>query len=155
KAAADKLAPWRDRPDIEFLGFRNDVPALMAASHVFCFPTLEEGSALVTYEAMAHGLPMVTTAESGTVAEDEKSALLVGAGDFEATARALARVHGDADLAARLGEAARARVAEYPWADYGARVAKAHRALLGEASMDEVVAIDPAVLIAPSTERRA
>ncbi|MCB1152911.1 glycosyltransferase family 4 protein [bacterium] len=155
KAAADKLTPWRDRSDIEFPGFRNDVPALMAASHAFCFPTLEEGSALVTYEAMAHGLPMVTTVESGTVAQGDRSAILVRAGDIDAVAAALTRLYEDPDLATRLGAAARARVAEYPWADYGARVAKAHRALLGEASMDEVVAIDPDVLIDPMAEAGA
>ena len=102
----------------------------MARSHVFCFPSLEEGSALVTYEAMHHGLPMITTDRAGSVAEDGKSALFVPAGNPDAIAEAISRLHEDPDLAERMGRAARQRVREFSWTAYGDRVARLHESLL-------------------------
>jgi ATP-binding cassette subfamily B protein len=47
--------------DIRFLGHRNDVPALLAAADVLCFPSLREGSPGTLIEAMAVGCPVVAS----------------------------------------------------------------------------------------------
>lgn len=44
-----------------FLGFRRDVPRLLAASDVFMFPSLQEGLPVSQMEAMAAGLPCVVS----------------------------------------------------------------------------------------------
>jgi len=44
-----------------FLGFRQDVPKLLAASDVFFFPSLQEGLPVSQMEAMAAGLPCVVS----------------------------------------------------------------------------------------------
>lgn len=44
-----------------FLGFRSDVPRLLAASDVFFFPSLQEGLPVSQMEAMAAGLPCVVS----------------------------------------------------------------------------------------------
>jgi glycosyltransferase involved in cell wall biosynthesis len=142
-AIASSLAPWRDRPGVRFLGYRNDVPDLMAQASAFVFPTIEEGSALVTYEAMAAGLPQVVTEVSGTVARDGAEALFVPPHDPDALAAALTRLAADPDLAARLGEAARRRVELFPWSAYGDRVALVHRMVAaGSSGLEIQTAVD-------------
>lgn len=46
---------------VEFIGFRNDVPKLLAESDVFCFPSRWEGLGLAAIEAAAAGLPVIAT----------------------------------------------------------------------------------------------
>jgi glycosyltransferase involved in cell wall biosynthesis len=69
-------------------------------------------------EAMAHGLPVVTTASAGIpdVITDGRNGLLVPAGDPAAVAAALLTVLGDLVRVADLGAAARARIAgNFTW----------------------------------------
>ncbi|MCL4235600.1 MAG: glycosyltransferase family 4 protein, partial [Deltaproteobacteria bacterium] len=117
------------RAGVTLAGFVGDVGALMRAAPVFVFPAIEEGSALVTYEAMAHGLPMIVTPNAGSVARAGDDAHFVPAGDIDALADALRTMHDDADLRGRLARSARARVEQYPWDAYGERTAETHRKL--------------------------
>lgn len=50
---------WRDR--VRFLGYRKDIPRLLASSDVLTHPTRTEGFGLTLVEAMAAGIPVVTT----------------------------------------------------------------------------------------------
>lgn len=99
---------------VRFLGFRRDVPQLMAAADVFALPSLFEGSPLAVLEAMAAGRAVVSSAIGGTneVVVDEESGLLVPPGDAEALAAALRRLLGDRPLRESLAENARSRVEE-------------------------------------------
>jgi glycosyltransferase involved in cell wall biosynthesis len=101
------------RERVEF-GFREDVPALLETLDVVALPSWTEGLPIVLLEAMAHGRPVVATPVGGTpeLVTDGETGLLVPPRDPEALAAALRRVLDDPDLARRLGEAARARVAE-------------------------------------------
>ncbi len=71
-----------------------------------------EGTPVSILEAMASGLPVVSTRHSGIAdaIEHEISGLLVDEHDIEGMAAALTRCLGDANLRARLGQAARVRV---------------------------------------------
>ena len=46
---------------IHLLGYRNDVPELNGSADVFCFPSYREGLGLAAIEAMACGLPIITS----------------------------------------------------------------------------------------------
>lgn len=46
---------------VHFLGFRQDVDKLLSAADLFCFPSKREGLGLAALEAMAAGLPIVTS----------------------------------------------------------------------------------------------
>ncbi|MDP8225102.1 MAG: glycosyltransferase family 4 protein [Candidatus Lernaella stagnicola] len=129
EAIRPHLVPWRDRPDIRWLGFRRDVPELMRRASVFVFPSLEEGSALVTYEAMAAGLPLIVTPAAGSVARPGEEALFVDAYDADGLAAALTELQANPDRAATMGHRARGRVEQFPWQAYGDRVAAVHAAL--------------------------
>ena len=123
------------QPGVRLAGFvRDPVPCYQAAD-LFCMPSLAEGGARVNFEAMACGLPMVVTAESGPVGRDERELLLCPARDAAALARALERLRDDPALAARLGAAARQRATDYTWAHYGRRLVAAYRDFLPEASL--------------------
>lgn len=107
RAAALGLA---DR--FHLLGFRDDVPELLAASDVFTAPSYYEGASLSVLEAMAAGRAIVSSRIGGTneLIEDEQSGLLVAPGDVDALVAALRRVLADETLRATLGVRARERV---------------------------------------------
>ena len=101
------------RERVEF-GFHDDVPALLESLDVVALPSWTEGLPVVLLEAMAHARPVVATPVGGTpeLVVDGETGLLVPPRDPEALAAALRRLLEDPDLACRLGEAGRARVAE-------------------------------------------
>ena len=84
-------------------------------SDVFVFPSIEEGSALVTYEAMACGLPIITTYNAGSVVRDGQDGLLVPIRDIDALCERLQQVRDDAALREQLGRSARARIEGFTW----------------------------------------
>jgi glycosyltransferase involved in cell wall biosynthesis len=101
--------------DAEFLGHRDDVPALLAAVTMFVLPSLWEGQPLVLQEALRAGVPVVATRAGGIPdLTGDDAAVLVPAGDAARLAAAVRTVLGDPALAARLRAAARRRGAELP-----------------------------------------
>jgi glycosyltransferase involved in cell wall biosynthesis len=101
--------------DAEFLGHRDDVPALLAAATVFVLPSLWEGQPLVLQEALRAGVPVVATRAGGIPKlTGDDAAVLVPPGDAARLAAAVRTVLGDPALAARLRAAARKRGAELP-----------------------------------------
>lgn len=125
---------------VRFLGRREDVPELLAACDVFALPSLYEGSSLAVLEAMAAGIPIVSSAIGGTeeLIEDGRSGLLAAPGDAEGLAAALRRLLGDRGLGETLAAGARERVeAGLTREGMAARVEGVYRELLGEARSDE------------------
>jgi glycosyltransferase involved in cell wall biosynthesis len=97
---------------VSFLGHREDVPRLLAASTLLVLPSLYEGLPNVVLEAMRFRKPVVATAAPGTteVVEDGVTGLLVPLRDPPNLTRAIRRVIEEEGLARSLGEAGRARV---------------------------------------------
>lgn len=97
---------------VRFLGHRDDVPRLLAASDLLVLPSRYEGLPNVVLEAMAYRKPVVATAAPGTteVVVDGATGLLVPVDDANALARSIRAVADDPGLAARLGAGGRARV---------------------------------------------
>ncbi len=80
---------------------RSDVERFYAESDVFVFPSRVEGSALVTYEAMASGLPVITTRTSGSVVRDGLDGHIVPVRDSAALASSIAHLHAHPENVAR------------------------------------------------------
>jgi glycosyltransferase involved in cell wall biosynthesis len=97
---------------VRFLGYREDVPALLAEAACVLLTSDYEGLPLTVLEAMAAGVPVVATRVGGVEEALGDTGVIVDQGDAEAIAAGLARVLGDAEAAARLGERGRARVLE-------------------------------------------
>lgn len=93
------------------LGYREDVPAVLAAADIFALPSHFEGLPMSVIEAMLCGLPVVATDVSGPREQvvDGETGFLVGLMDVPALAAALGRLARDAALRARMGAAGRAR----------------------------------------------
>lgn len=120
---------------VRFLGRREDVPELLAACDLFVLPSLYEGSSLAVLEAMAAGIPIVSSAIGGTdeLIEDGRSGLLVPPGDAEALAAALRRALGEQELREEMAARARERVESGLRRERMAgRVEEVYRELLGE-----------------------
>jgi glycosyltransferase involved in cell wall biosynthesis len=96
------------------LGRRADVPDLLAAADVVAMPSRAEGMGVAALEAMAAGRPVVAARVGGLgeAVQHERTGLLVEPDDAPALAAALARLVDDRALAARLGAAGPARIAE-------------------------------------------
>jgi starch synthase len=118
------LRPYLDQ--VEWLGRfpHAEVPARMASADVFVFPSLFEGSAVVTYEAMACGLPCIVTAEAGSVARHGRDGLIVPARDVASLAAAMERLGTDAAFRAACAASARAQAEAHDWDRY-------HHAVIG------------------------
>jgi L-malate glycosyltransferase len=94
---------------VEFLGHREDVPALLAAADVFVLPSRSEAFPNAAIEAMAAGIPVVACAVGGLLdlIQDGKTGLLVPPGDSNALAAALGALVEDPPRAHAIGTAGR------------------------------------------------
>lgn len=96
----------------EWLGYREDVDAVLARLDVFVHPTFEDALPTAVLEAMAAGVPVVASAIGGVpeIITHEVDGLLVAPGDVDALAAAILRLLRDAGLRTRLAEAGRATI---------------------------------------------
>ena len=96
---------------VRLVGWQGDVPAFLATGDVFAFPSYQEGFPLVLLEAMAVGLPVVSSAIAGPVEmiADGVDGRLVPPGDPAALAAGLAGLVAAPQAAVALGVAARAK----------------------------------------------
>lgn len=97
------------------LGWRRDVPRVMAALDVVVLTSLWEGLPRAVPEAIATGRPIVATAVDGTgeILADGDNALTTGPADPAGIAERVVRLLGDPALGARLAERARPLLAEF------------------------------------------
>ncbi|QHQ34075.1 glycosyltransferase family 4 protein [Algicella marina] len=111
---------------VKFLGYQSQdaVAEALAEADMLVLPSFAEGVPVVLMEAMAAGLPVVTSRVAGIpeLVEDKVSGLLVPPGDTAALAEALTTLVEDAGLRREMGEAGRAKVEaefnlahEVPW----------------------------------------
>jgi len=89
------------------------IRARYAEADVFCLPSFGEGIPVVLMEAMAMGLPVVTTRITGVpeLVDDRESGLLVTAGRRDELVDALGVLAGDPERRSRMGNAGRRKVA--------------------------------------------
>lgn len=117
---------------VDFLGFRQDIDAVMRSSEVFLLSSRFEGFGMVLVEAMSQGCACVSfDCEAGPsdIIDHEVDGLLVENQNQTALANALDRVMRDASLRERLSTAAREKAMRYApacitdrWMDLFARL---------------------------------
>jgi glycosyltransferase involved in cell wall biosynthesis len=109
------LRQWEKEGLIEWWGWRDDMQAVYACSHIVTLPTsYGEGVPTVLLEAAACGRPIVATDIPGcrAVVQPGKNGLLVPPNDPHALAEALRQLVSDPDLRCRMGAAGRQLVLE-------------------------------------------
>ncbi|MGO4126583.1 glycosyltransferase family 4 protein [Inquilinus sp. YAF38] len=112
---------------VEFTGPipRLEIIAQYAWADVFLLPSLCEGSATVIYEALAAGLPVVTTPNSGSVVRDGRDGFVVPIRDAEAIVHALHLLHDDRARLFEMAHNARFRALDFDLPSYGRRLCDA------------------------------
>jgi glycosyltransferase involved in cell wall biosynthesis len=115
------------RANIRVVGFVRDPENYLSQGTVHVFPSQWEGSAKVTYEAAACGLPQITTREAGDVVRNGIEGIIVKPGDVNAIAAALEHLHRHPEMVEQMGSAARRRVVEnFTWEHFRARLLDAY-----------------------------
>ncbi|OWX99685.1 hypothetical protein B6V75_18235 [Thioclava sp. F1Mire-8] len=104
-------------PNVRYLGRKNttEMRKLFSEADVFAFPSLVEGSAGVTYEAIGAGVPVVTTFESGSVIRDGVEGRLIESRSPTALANAIEEIIEDREKRRRMSEAARLLAQSMDW----------------------------------------
>lgn len=98
--------------NVLFLGFRDDIPALMHVAQVFVLPSVSEGLPFAILEALGQGKAVVSSGIAGIeeVIDDGVHGLLIPPGDPAAITQAVTRLLEDPAFAKTLGTAGRQRV---------------------------------------------
>ena len=95
-----------------------DIVPYFHVAHVFARPSLSEGLGIAFLEAMAAGVPIVTTSVGGIadIIQDGETGVVVKAGDVKSIADGLARINHDQDLRKEITRKAFVMVREqYSW----------------------------------------
>lgn len=145
---ADEMRALRakhESPRVRFLGSRPkaELPTIHRDSSVLSLASVQDGFGMVLPQAMASGLPVVATVNTGApdIVTDGAEGFVVPIRDPDALAERLQRLHDDAQLRERMGRAARERVARgLSWSDYGDRAVEAYRGLLARRAGPERLA---------------
>ena len=122
----------RDR--VHLMGSRPDIPDILAASDVFAMSSDWEGTPMAVIEAMAAGLPIISTAVGGVpqLVRHESCGLLVPVGDMAALGAALATLADSPAERFRLAAAARLRAQDFSLRTMTASYAELFTRLVGE-----------------------
>jgi glycosyltransferase involved in cell wall biosynthesis len=122
RVAERALAELRSVAEVAPPTPRTSLQAVYDAADVLVLPTLSEGSANVCYEAMACGLPVITTPNAGSVIRDGEEGFIVPIRSPQDIADRLRRLGGDRDLLASMSARAAARSREFGRAQYAQRL---------------------------------
>lgn len=118
--AAEELQAVEQSPrgaSIEVAGYVStvDLENLYQRASIFAFPSLDEGFGMPILEAMAHGVPVVTSTTSAMPEVAGDAALLVDPADSEALAGALLRLAEDTALRDDLARRGLNRARQFTW----------------------------------------
>lgn len=120
---------YKNNKTIKLLGHVNPIKYYQN-SDIFIFPSLQEGSALVTYEAMACGLPLITTSNSGSVAREGKDGFIIPIRNIKQLKEKIKYFYDNPNEIKRMGKNARKRAEKYTWEKYGERVVKEYEKMV-------------------------
>ena len=99
---------------VHFLGLRTDIPDVLGAADIFALSSDYEGNPLSVIEAMAAGLPIVSTAVGGVpeLLRNDREGFIVQPGHSEQLSEAMMTLLENPELRRKMGAAAAARAKE-------------------------------------------
>jgi glycosyltransferase involved in cell wall biosynthesis len=118
--AAEELRAVASSPrtgDIDVLGYvtQTELEALYRRARIFAFPSLDEGFGMPVLEAMANGVPVITSRRSALPEVAGNAAVLVNPEDSEEIAAALVRLASEEALREDLARHGRERALQFSW----------------------------------------
>lgn len=109
------LGRWLDDPSVERMVFQTEFVKLLRETDALVLPSVEEGSALVTYEAMACGCALLVSSVAGARCRHGHDALIHEPGDVATLTEHIRRLAGDADLRQSMRRNAAANYDDLTW----------------------------------------
>jgi UDP-glucose:(heptosyl)LPS alpha-1,3-glucosyltransferase len=141
-----QTAPFRALAEAEgvadrtiFLPFSKKVATFFAAADAFVFPTIYDPFGLVITEAMASGLPVITSRAAGAselITTGTDGLLTEDPWDADSIAAHLCRLRDDPGLRERLGSAARARIEPFTWDRTASETLVSYRRIVDEVAAE-------------------
>ena len=96
-----------------------ELPKAFRSADVFVFPTILDGMGLAVLEAMASGLPVITTANGpGDIVRDGVDGFIVPIRDPDAITQRLEYLRANPEVRVEMGRSARKRALEFTWNAY-------------------------------------
>ncbi|WP_231490280.1 glycosyltransferase family 4 protein [Pedobacter sp. Leaf170] len=109
-------------PNIEYRGFVNkdQLNGIYGESDLLVFPTLGDGFGMVITEAMAKGVPVLTTNNSAgyDLIEDDKDGFIIDAGNEDALAQKMLWILENKSILPKMSELVIQKAKKYQWLDY-------------------------------------
>ena len=119
----------RDRVHLAGYVRQEDLPWFYAGAKLFVYPSLEEGFGFPPLEAMACGVPTISSRSSSLAENLEGAAELVPPDDVDALTLAMRRLLRDKSLRAQRADQGVKRAAQFQWEDTARRTLNGYRAL--------------------------
>lgn len=121
---------YEKKVNLKHIPWSNDLGSICQQSSIFVSPSIEEGSALVNYIAMACGLPVITTFNSGSPVRDGKDGFLVPIRDVNTLKEKILYFYEKPQEIKTMGTSAREEIENYTWSKYGAELIKVYERIV-------------------------
>jgi len=126
----ERLLPLLQHKNVVINDFVKDLRPIYEAADVLVLPSVEDGSALVTYEAQASGCALLVSDAAGARLTDGQEGFLHRPGDVDALAKQMRTLADDPALLRRMQEAAAINAQQYTWARATESLVKSYEAAL-------------------------
>lgn len=126
----EKIAALLAHPSVEHLGHRTDLPEIMRQADVFVLSSVEEGSALVTYEARGSGCVLLVSDASGAHCEHGVDSLVHPMRSVETLRDHFDRVYNDRSLLSDLRKASLGGREKLTWKAAGSALLEVYQSAL-------------------------
>ena len=131
---AKKVEQLGLQDQVKFIGYTPDIElaVLYNGADLFCFPSLYEGFGLPVLEAMACGIPVVTSNNSSLPEVTGEAAILIDPYNIDEIASAMKRVLEDPELAHDMRLRGLERAAQFTWERTARETIAVYEKVLGE-----------------------
>jgi glycosyltransferase involved in cell wall biosynthesis len=126
------LAPIADKVRVVPRVPGEEMARIYQGADVLVLPSLFEGSSIAIYEALASGLPVVTTPNAGSIVRDGIEGCIVPVRDVDSLVSSIEFLYRERDARLAMGRRARQRALEFPWRRYADGVVQLSEQLIGE-----------------------
>ncbi len=99
-----------------------DMAKELPKNNVYVFPSILEGSSKSVYEALASGLPVITTYNAGSVVEDGKQGFIIPVADAGILADKMKYFYENPEKIKEMGESARKLAQHFTWEKYAQNI---------------------------------
>jgi glycosyltransferase involved in cell wall biosynthesis len=110
----------------------SELPKYYSNASVFAFPSLVEGSAYVTYEAMACGLPVIASENAGTVVREGIDGFIIPIRDLEMLKEKILFLYKNESIRKEMGYNAGLHVRNFTWEKYRQNLVNIYQEILNK-----------------------